>query len=129
MIDTITLEDHGDARGSLYVGTVGKEIPFEIKRFYVIAGVTRGESRGMNAHKKTERVAFCLRGSFELLADDGKHKETVLVGAPKGVWLRTMVWHTLSNFSEDALVLVVANEPYDEADYIRDYREFTDNVT
>ena len=129
MIDTIELENHGDARGALYVGTVGKEIPFEIKRFYIIADVPRGGSRGMHAHRKTERAAFCLRGSFELLADDGKRKETVLVEAPRRVRLRTMVWHTLSNFSEGALVLVVASEPYDKADYIRNYEDFLHEFT
>lgn len=128
MIDNIELEDHRDARGRLYVGTVGKEIPFEIKRFYVITDVPRGESRGMHAHRKTERVAFCLRGSFDLLADDGKHRETVPVEASRGVRLRTMVWHTLSNFSEGALVLVVASEPYDEADYMRNYEDFLNNL-
>ena len=129
MIDTIELEDHGDARGALYVGAVGKEVPFDIKRFYVITNVSRGGSRGMHAHRKTERVAFCLRGSFELLADDGKRRETLLVEAPRGVRLETMVWHTLSNFSKDALVLVVASEPYNEADYIRNYEDFLHELT
>ena len=128
MVEIIQLEDHGDARGDLYVGAVGKEIPFEIKRFYILKGVPRGESRGKHAHRKTARAAFCLVGSFDLLADDGKNQETVHIDAARGAHLSTMVWHTLKNFSDDAVVLVVANEPYDEKDYIRNYEDFLNEV-
>ncbi|MBI3573436.1 WxcM-like domain-containing protein, partial [Candidatus Kaiserbacteria bacterium] len=35
-----------------------------------------------------------------------------------------LLWHTMHTFTPDCVLLAVANLPYDEADYIRDYDEF-----
>jgi hypothetical protein len=35
----------------------------------------------------------------------------------------------MHDFSEDCVLLVLASENYDEADYIRDYDEFKNQVT
>ena len=35
-----------------------------------------------------------------------------------------MIWQELFDFSSDCVVLVLADEHYDESDYIRDYDEF-----
>lgn len=127
--DDILLESHGSDRGNLYVGEVGKHIPFAIKRFYIFTNVPPDSVRGAHAHKRTEQAAFCLRGSFQLLVDDGTTKKTHHIDAiSKGMLLRSKVWHVLRDFSRDCLALVVASEPYDEADYIRDYQEFLDHI-
>lgn len=125
MKNPLQLEAHESDRGNLYVGTGGKEIPFEVKRFYVIKDTPRGKIRGAHAHKETEQALFCLQGSFDLLLDDGSTKETVHVDSiNNGFLLQKGVWHSLENISEDCIMLVLCNTPYDEADYIRDYQEF-----
>jgi hypothetical protein len=35
-----------------------------------------------------------------------------------------MLWHSMTEFSDDCVIFVVADMHYDEADYIRDYDEF-----
>ncbi|MEK7566767.1 MAG: WxcM-like domain-containing protein, partial [Patescibacteria group bacterium] len=37
---------------------------------------------------------------------------------------RKMVWHSMTNFSKDCIILVVASEYHDESDYIRNYNDF-----
>lgn len=38
---------------------------------------------------------------------------------------RDMVWREMGDLSEDRVLLVLAGERYDEADCIRDYKEFS----
>jgi hypothetical protein len=40
-----------------------------------------------------------------------------------------MLWHTMSSFSYDCVILVLASDVFDETDYIRDYAEFKQLVT
>lgn len=125
----ITLESHGGDRGDLYVGEVGKHIPFIIQRFYIFTNVPPDSVRGAHAHKRTEQAVFCLNGSFQLLIDDGTTKKTQRIDTlSKGMLLPSRVWHALSDFSKDCVALVVASEPYDETDYIRDYQEFLNYI-
>lgn len=125
----VTLDSHKSRRGDLHVGEVGKHIPFVIQRFYVFTNVPPDSVRGAHAHKRTEQALFCLRGSLKLLIDDGVMKRMHAVDTlSKGILLRSKVWHVLSDFSKDCLALVFASEPYDEADYIRDYQEFLEHI-
>ena len=125
----ILLDAHTSERGSLFVAEAGKQVPFVIKRFFIITDVPQGVSRGAHAHKKTEQAVFCLRGSFALLCDDGVSvSESKLSALSRGVLLSSRVWHVMKDFSPDALLLIVASEHYDEADYLRDYQAFKDYV-
>ncbi len=112
---------------NLFVGETCKQIPFDIKRFYVI-DKPRGV-RGNHAHKKLEQYIFCLRGQFDLELDDGEKSQTISMNDPStGIRLGTGLWHSMKNFSNDCLILVVASGYYDEADYIRDYDEFKKSI-
>ncbi len=127
--DRIVLKAFQDERGALSVGETGAEVPFPMRRFYVIKDVPENAVRGAHAHKKTEQALFCLQGSLTLTMDDGTRKETRTIGPiPEGTLLRSRVWHEMSGFSPDCIVLIVADEPYDESDYLREYPAFLDFV-
>ena len=60
-----------------------------------------------------------------MLADRGDSRTDMLLDAPeKGLHLPPMTWGTQYDYSSDAVLLVFASHPYDDADYIRDYGEF-----
>jgi hypothetical protein len=60
-----------------------------------------------------------------VVVDDGKTSEEVTLDRPDlGLYLPPMVWAVQYKYSTDALLLVFASDPYDPADYIRDYNEF-----
>jgi predicted dehydrogenase len=42
----------------------------------------------------------------------------------KGLYIEGMVWHEMHDFTPDCVLMVLASEHYDEADYIRDYEEY-----
>ncbi|PIP73776.1 MAG: fatty-acid oxidation protein subunit alpha [Candidatus Lloydbacteria bacterium CG22_combo_CG10-13_8_21_14_all_47_15] len=126
-VDIITLQSFLDAPdGRLFIGEALKHIPFAIKRFYFINQLADSQAiRGKHAHKNLEQVIFCINGSFDLGLDDGRQKWNIVMNNPAhGVLLKKKVWHTMTNFSPNCVILVVANDYYDENDYIRNYDEF-----
>ncbi len=119
----------GDSRGSLVALEGNKTIPFDIKRVYYIFGTESGVVRGFHAHKKLQQVAVCVTGECRMILDDGNVREEARLNSPtKGVLIKDMVWREMHDFSDDCVLLVLASEHYDEADYIRNYKEFLEGV-
>ena len=116
---------HGDDRGQLVALEEMKDIPFEIKRVYYMYDTGEGVRRGFHAHKKLEQILICIHGSCKILLDNGVEKEEVLLDKPfEWLYIANDTWREMFDFSPDAVLMVLASEYYDEADYIRDYDEF-----
>lgn len=115
----------GDERGSLIALENNKDIPFDIKRFYYIFDTKEGVRRGFHAHKKLKQVLICARGSCKILLDDSKEKLEISLDSPdKGLLIDGMVWREMFDFSPDCVLMVLADDYYDENDYIRNYQNF-----
>lgn len=115
-----------DTRGSL---SVLERLPFDIKRVYYLHGIDTSSMRGGHAHKKLERIMMCVSGSFTVRARDGVNDRTHKLDTPThGLRIFPMEWLELSDFSEDAVCLVLASHEHDENDCIRDYDEYLDMI-
>ncbi len=120
---------HGDHTGSLVALEKGEDFPFEIKRVYYIWGTDRNVTRGHHAHRQLEQVIVCTSGSCDFILDNGKERETVHLDSPtQGLHIKNNIWREFTNFSPGCVVMVLASEHYDEADYIRNYEEFLKEV-
>lgn len=127
--EIINLQALGDSRGGLVVAEAQRHIPFEVKRVYWIHGTQSGVERGFHAHKALRQVAVAVSGSCEMVLDDGANTISVtLEASDQGVVIEPDVWHYMTDFTPDCVLLVFADAHYDEADYIRDYHEFIDTV-
>ncbi|MCO8051202.1 MULTISPECIES: sugar 3,4-ketoisomerase [Proteus] len=125
LINTIDFNILGDERGSLISLEENKNIPFQIKRVYYIFGTKDEVSRGFHAHKELKQLAVCVRGSCRFIMDNGKKREELILDKPNiGLLINPMQWHEMHDFSEDCIIIVLANDYYDESDYIRDYDSF-----
>lgn len=114
-----------DPRGSLTVGEVPTEVPFDPKRYFVVYGVPSSELRGEHAHKECEQFLLCLNGSVRVLLDDGDNRCEVILDRPEmGIYMPPLIWGTQYRYSRDAVLLVFASMPYSSSDYIREYEEF-----
>jgi hypothetical protein len=114
-----------DNRGNLDVAEFQSIGKFETKRIYYISNVPESESRGAHAHKKLEQAFFALAGNLNMTVTDGCITETVeLKSHEVGYFLPAGYWRDLSNFTNDAVCLVLASEHYDENDYIYSYEEY-----
>lgn len=129
LINLIEFPILGDHRGSLISLEAQKNIPFEIKRVYYIFGADKDTPRGFHAHKALQQVAICVSGRCRMILDDGFSKEEIWLDSPnKGIVIGNSIWREMHDFSHDCILLVLASEHYDEADYIRDYQDFLKEV-
>jgi dTDP-4-dehydrorhamnose 3,5-epimerase-like enzyme len=120
----VEVENFIDDRGALSISNLPN---FELKRIYYISSVPANTLRGAHAHKKLKQIFFALSGKFNLRVTDGVITEEVELSAfGPGYFLSEGYWRELSNFSPDAVCLVLASEHYDENDYIHSYDEYLD---
>lgn len=125
IIKIIDFKIMGDDRGSLVPLEAEKNIPFAIKRVYYIFGTKKGVSRGFHAHKNLKQIAVCLSGSCRFVLDNGRQREEIVLNSPdRGLLIEEMIWREMHDFSEDCVIMVLANKYYEEEDYTRDYQQF-----
>ncbi|MBD8163464.1 FdtA/QdtA family cupin domain-containing protein [Erwinia persicina] len=128
-IKIIPLQMHGDERGSLIALEEEKNIPFEIKRVYYMFKTGKDVRRGFHAHKALKQVAIAVRGSCRFVLDDGFERVEILLDNPgQGLLIDSCIWREMYDFSEDCVLMVLADSIYDETDYIRDYDDFLKNL-
>jgi dTDP-4-dehydrorhamnose 3,5-epimerase len=123
----ISLPVRGDARGSLVSLEQATGVPFEIARVYFVFDTQPGVSRGFHAHRQLRQLVFCVAGSCTMVLDDGRARSELRLDRPEvAVEIGPMVWHEMHDFSSDCIMAVLAEAPYDESDYIRDYDQFAE---
>jgi hypothetical protein len=104
-------------------------IPFEIKRVYYMFKTGEDVRRGFHAHKTLKQVAIAVRGSCKFLLDDGTEQITVTLDHPaQGLLIESFMWREMFDFSPDCVLMVLADQLYDEADYVRNYDQFIAQV-
>ncbi|MDD7272637.1 MAG: FdtA/QdtA family cupin domain-containing protein [Prevotella sp.] len=114
-----------DPRGNLTFVEQMKHIPFEVSRVYWVYDVPSGENRGGHAHKHCREFIIAVSGSFTVTLSDGTQTHTYLLNHPyQGLLVDTDTWRTLNDFSSGAVCLVLAEDAFDEHDYIRDYEAY-----
>ena len=119
------LREVRDMRGDLCAAQVGDGLPFVVQRSFLVYNVPNAELRGEHAHRRCGQFLMAVKGSVRVVVDDGSQREEFILDRPNlGLHLPPMTWGIQYRYSEDAVLLVLASDPYDPADYIRDYDEF-----
>lgn len=114
-----------DTRGNLTFAEQLRHVPFEVRRVYWTYDVPAGERRGGHAHKHCRELIVAVSGSFTVTLDNGSAREPYLLNHPwQGLFVDTGIWRTLDDFSSGAVCLVLAEDFYDEDDYIYDYSDY-----
>lgn len=130
LYEVIDFNEFGDERGNLVVveGS-GRDIPFDIKRVFYMYGSDPDIIRGQHANRKTKFVLINVSGTSKVKVDNGEESKIVELNKPRmGLFIDTMVWKDMYDFSEDSVLLVLASEHYDGEEYIRDYDTFINEV-
>jgi dTDP-4-dehydrorhamnose 3,5-epimerase-like enzyme len=124
-VTLIDFDRHGDERGMLVALEEERNIPFTIRRVYYLFDTKSNVRRGYHAHRQLKQIMIAVSGSVRIHLDDGTEGTEVLLNNPyQGLLLESMVWREMSGFSDDCVLMVLADRPYDPADYIRDYQDF-----
>lgn len=130
-VKMLDFQQHGDERGHLVIAEGMKDVPFEIKRVFYIYGSDSDVVRGQHANRKTEFVLINVAGTSKVKVRDGEGNEAIFcLNRPHtGIYLPTMVWKDMYDFSKDSVLLVLASEHYDSEEYIRNYDEFVKAIS
>ncbi|HEX8546728.1 MAG TPA: FdtA/QdtA family cupin domain-containing protein [Cytophagaceae bacterium] len=114
-----------DPRGNLSFFEGNNQIPFEIKRTYLISDVPGGQKRGGHAYIKQEEFIVCLSGSFDVLLHNGIEESIYpLNRSYYGLYIPFRIWRGMQNFSTNSVALVCSSTYYNPNDYIRDFQTF-----
>lgn len=120
-----TLPKISGDNGTLIVAELGAGLPFVVRRIFTLLDIPNDETRGTHAHRECKQFLVCVAGSVIAVVDDGSRRQEVVLDSPtKGLYMPALTWGTQYNYSPDALLLVLASDPYDAEDYIHDYEEF-----
>lgn len=128
-VKMFTFPPHGDDRGQLVAIEEGIDLPFDVRRVYYIYDTLPGVRRGFHAHLQLQQILLCVNGSCKIHLDNGYETAEVLLDKPnEGLYISNDMWREMYDFSEGAVLLVLASEHYTEADYIRNYDAFLEMV-
>jgi dTDP-4-dehydrorhamnose 3,5-epimerase-like enzyme len=121
----VDLPQIGDDRGWLLVAEEEAQVPFDIRRLFVLHSLPEGANRGHHAHREQHQFLMFLAGGCEVVVDDGRVQHSVtLESCSKALYAPPMLWLELRNFLPGSICAVLVSGPYDEADYIRDRAEY-----
>lgn len=124
-VTVLRLPEVEDLRGNLSFAETSRQVPFEVKRYFVVYGVENEHIRGEHAHRRLHQFLVCVAGSCNVVTDDGTNRYEFVLNSPgKGLHIPPMIWSTQYKFSRDGVLLVLASDYYDADEYIRDYHEF-----
>lgn len=114
-----------DDRGNLSFVESENHVPFKIERTYWIYDVPGGAIRGGHAYRTLNEFIIAISGSFDVLLNDGeKEYKFQLNRSYYGLYVPSLYWRHLENFSTNSFALIVASGKYDESDYIRNFEQF-----
>ena len=129
MAELIEFPVVSDIRGNLCAIESGRHVPFDIARVYYLYDVPSGSTRGGHAHLALHQIILPLAGSFDVKLHNGRAEETITLNrANIGLHVGPMTWREIENFSSGSVCCVLASQPYDESDYIRDFEAFLDRA-
>ncbi|MGI6251363.1 MAG: WxcM-like domain-containing protein [Anaerolineaceae bacterium] len=118
-----------DLTGKLSFAELGKHLPFEPKRYFLVYDVPNKEVRGEHAHLQCHQFLVCVKGSCAVVVDDGHRRQEIRLDRPNlGLHLPPMVWATQYKYTADAVLMVLASEIYEAEDYIRNYDDYLETL-
>lgn len=125
-VKIIDIKKVTEADGTLLVMEAGMQIPFPIKRIFLVRDVAARKSRGDHATKRTKLILFPVSGSCRITVDNGSEKETFLMDdTSKGLYIEEMIWRSMQDFSRDCVIMAVCDRPFEPGnETYDDYDEF-----
>jgi dTDP-4-dehydrorhamnose 3,5-epimerase-like enzyme len=116
-----------DDRGSL-IPIELKNIPFEVKRVFVVNNVPLNEIRGNHSHYNTKQYLICINGSVDVILNDGFNETIYKLIKGESILIPELVWDSQKFTSENSEILVFCSTEYDIDDYILDFNKFKEII-
>jgi hypothetical protein len=121
----VEISSFPDDRGNINIAEFNKDFNFDVKRIYYLTGMSEETKRGEHAHLELNQFMLCLAGSFDIELDNGFKKQKIkMTNDSKALIVRDLVWREMTNFTPNAVMLVLNDRVYSEDVVIRKYSVF-----
>lgn len=121
----VEISSFPDDRGNINIAEFDKDFNFDVKRIYYLTGMSEETKRGEHAHLELNQFMLCLAGSFDIELDNGFKKQKItMTNNSKALIVRDLVWREMTNFTPNAVMLVLNDRVYSEDVVIRKYSVF-----
>ena len=113
-----------ESNGSLLVMESGGVVPFEIARVFFVKAHA-GAVRGNHAHYECFQLLQCINGNISITCNDGnEYVDYILDASNQGLLIPPGIWASQTYNDNNSSLLVLCDQPFSEADYIRNYDEY-----
>ena len=111
--------------GSLLPLSFNKDIPFNVKRIFIING-KKNSKRADHAHRKCTQYIIPLCGSVNINYENKKGKFTKKLSFSncEGLIIKPNTWVNLKFNTKYSIILVLCDREYEFSDYIEQYDIF-----
>lgn len=134
-LNAVTLVRHRtfrDSRGALVPIELASALPFIPARLFFVHDVPAGQMRGAHAHKSCFQYLLAVTGVVEVEVSDGVETRLFSLESGDGLLIAPGLWASERYVTEDSVLLVLCDRPYEAEDYIHtldDLRAFRNSAT
>ena len=101
------------------------DVPFYVKRVFVVNNVPEMTYRGSHCHKLCKQFLICLSGDVHaILYKNALSAERLIMQKGDSVLIDNMIWSEQLYKTKDSSLMVLCSDEYDKNDYITDFEEF-----
>jgi predicted SAM-dependent methyltransferase/dTDP-4-dehydrorhamnose 3,5-epimerase-like enzyme len=128
-VKLISLSKNEGIEGTLIVAQHEEHIPFKTERVFFVKANSDNTIRGNHAHKSLSQFMICINGEIEITVDDSKEKKKyILNSSSQGLLVPSDIFCWQKYVTNNSILMVMCDQPYDELDYIRDYNLFKEYI-
>tara|TARA_B100000902_G_scaffold394568_1_gene451162 strand:+ start:643 stop:1044 length:402 start_codon:yes stop_codon:yes gene_type:complete len=111
--------------GSLIPFSLKRDIPFSVKRIFIISGKTNA-IRADHAHYKCSQYLVAIKGLVSVSYEDknGKYNKNLSFNNKQGLLLKPKTWCKVKFKNKNSILLVFCDREYEYFDYIEQYQNF-----
>ena len=111
--------------GYLIPFSLKKDIPFGVKRIFIING-KKNKIRADHAHLKCSQYLVVIKGSVNVIYENkkGKYKKKLSSNNKNTLLLKPKTWCRVKFINKDSMLLVFCDREYEFDDYVEYYKEF-----
>lgn len=116
----LELPTHGSATEGWLAVAEAPHLPFAVRRVYWIFGVPPSHRRGRHTHRTLEQLLIAASGELRITVEaaSGERRVFVLTQPSQALYMPPGSWREIE-FGAGAVLLSLASQEYDEADYVR----------
>ena len=101
------------------------DLPFALKRVFTVISTKKGAKRGNHAHKICNQILCCISGRINLICDNGVDKINIILDSrSEAILVPSGIWAEQEYLDNNSALIVFCDQPFDEDDYIRSYKEY-----